>query len=725
KIPGIRATVGQMLNRARNAVWPQDSFAPRPPKRFLRFLLALLVISAMAGGGAVLLRMTGYDLSAEAWSTTQVTAAAQNRLKSIAYSLDSARDWLSGDAPLLAAVAQRNTAQLFQLLAERDNEFSSRLPDSVRFGNPGTNRGYAVYSTDGKLLAWYSPVAATFGFDTTLAGDFLLPSHDRGLLLENGPIYAYLIAIRKIVSPNGQIQAYVASKQLLATKEPLTGNAASSVFDDIPAHAHRDLTFVFGGRSGVARSERTWFRRDLFADPGDPTSFVGTISVSQIPEPVPSLEYRLLHNLWTFALTLAIFSALLWLLISIAEAPHREHPVMLRIDRSAIAILAIVIARIAIAFLGAAGKVFGPQYQDATDYASDWAFGIAGNPLELFLTSVFATAAAVMLWIIWMPRERLVRDESRERTSEPRTTPAIVLLVFAVAVVLVSQGLIYLLTITTEAIVRNSSLRYLNVDRVLPAPGMLMMLLSFLGIGITYLFLAVLVLTFGLRSTVHLVSRQLKVPTRILLGTVCMAVFAALGLFAFDRFGWSDTSLLNRTAFTVLTFLVSVSIIVLDATLADPLDRGPSFLYKLPRSSRSILFILAGSAIIMSPLIATKQLLSDKEVAHRMVLENAEVDTPELENAATHLLSSARDRLNLWQTNGHDTAALHDQAFLIWLDGMREHPQWNVSIDVSNAAGTRESHFATLGAVPELEHLKPNLDSESLRLHRLDTVSMT
>src|SRR5581483_8746323 len=246
KIPGIRATVGQMLNRARNAVWPQDSFAPRPPKRFLRFLLALLVISAMAGGGAVLLRMTGYDLSAEAWSTTQVTAAAQNRLKSIAYSLDSARDWLSGDAPLLAAVAQRNTAQLFQLLAERDNEFSSRLPDSVRFGNPGTNRGYAVYSTDGKLLAWYSPVAATFGFDTTLAGDFLLPSHDRGLLLENGPIYAYLIAIRKIVSPNGQIQAYVASKQLLATKEPLTGNAASSVFDDIPAHAHRDLTFVFG-----------------------------------------------------------------------------------------------------------------------------------------------------------------------------------------------------------------------------------------------------------------------------------------------------------------------------------------------------------------------------------------------------------------------------------------------------------------------------------------------
>jgi len=716
------------VRRAGRILWP-ESFRriPVPPARFQRFLVALVVLSIAGAVGEWLLYATGNDRSEEAWSIPEVTSSVQNRLTAIATTLDSARNWLAADPTITAALAGPNTAELFALLSQRNREFAARLPDSTLYSDASAqgsvaNRGFAVYSADGKLLAWNTPVAATFGFDTVLSEAMRLPSHDRGVLLENGPIYADLISIQKLVSKDGLPIAYIAAKQQLATKEPLANSPATNFIEDIPSLAGRAVSVRFGERPGAAHPDNAWVREGLLASPSDPQSFVGTLSISRAPQIVASPEFRFLHGLWEFALSLALFSLLLWLLVTIAEVPAGPRPNAAGLAYSILVVASLFLVRIGLILLGASAKLFGSQYQDQAAFSFAGMFGIAANPLELFITSVFTTAVAVMLWIIWMPRERLIRDESGERNGEKkRREPPIVLLGQAVASAITVQLLIDGLSTVIEALVRDGSLRYLSIEQVLPAPSTLMMLLAFLGIGVTYLFLAALTITFGIRAAIELTSRYLHVWRRITLGSLLTILFLTGAVVLFDQFAFSDTSLLYRAALTALTFLVSLPVIIIDASVPDPLDHGPSFLYRLPRSSRSILFILGASAVIMSPLIATKQLVGDEKVARRVVLENAEVDTPELTNTARQLLATAGKHLREWQMGGHDTSALRDEAFLIWMGGMRQHPAWNAAIDVYNSNGVRESHFATLGAVSELDRVRPALDSELLDLRRSDS----
>ncbi len=710
-------------------LWPESArHIPLPNRRFERFLAALLLIAALAAGGAWFMRITGADISAEAWSIPDVSNTVRGRLTAIAGSLDSVRKWLSEDPALNAALADDNTASLFSLLAQREREYSQMLPDStLNFDMPEgerkASRGYAVYSANGTLLAWNTPVAATFGFDTILSDAMRLPSHDYGVLLENGAIYADLVSIQKLVPrQNGQTIGYIAVKQQLATKVPLANSPAMSFIDDFIASADRPIRLHFGGKPNTVRSDNQWFREDLLASPTDPASFIGTLSIGRTPEREASAGFHFLHGLWTFALSLALFSFLLWLLTTLADLPAgtgRD-----RLTYSILSLLALLLVRIALSQLGVIAKLFGPQYQDATAFGSAWGFGIASNPLELFISSIFATAGAVMLWIIWMPRERLIRDESGERhtAAHPPSNP-VVLFGYAILAAIVLELWIDGLSFLVEQIIRTGAMRYLNIDQVLPAPSTLMMLLAFLGFGVTYLFLAALSITFGLRAAIEMAPRSLRVWRRITTGALIMVLLLLLAVACFDQLAFSDTSLLYRAALTALTFLVSLPIIVIDATVADPLDRGPSFLYRLPRSSRSILFILGVSAVIMSPLVATKQLVGDEKLARQLVLENTEVDYPELYNSAQHLLATAEDHLAQWRSNGEDSSSLRDEAFLIWMDGMRAHPLWNAVVDVYNASGMTESHFATIGSGSEIDRIGPLLDSERATLHRSDSLS--
>jgi len=293
--------------------------------------------------------------------------------------------------------------------------------------------------------------------------------------------------------------------------------------------------------------------------------------------------------------------------------------------------------------------------------------------------------------------------------------------VSALGALLVSKLLVDGLSFVIESIIQNGDLRYLTVTQVLPTPGMLMMFLSFLGIGVTYLFLGTFALTAALRAAINLTSRRRPLGTRIFIGSLAMAILIAAGVLFLDVIVHTDTTLTYRSCLAALTFLISLSIIIIDARVPDPLDEGPSFLYKLPRSSRPIFFILSISAIVISPLVATKLLLRDEDIARRIVQKNSEVDIPELQSATQGLLTKAQARLSDWQAISHDSSALHNEAFLIWLDGMREHPGWNASIDLFNTNGERISHFATVGIDNELDRLRPQSDSEFARLRHSDS----
>ena len=731
---------------ARNGVFTTvASRLPKPPRWLVRLLLVLISLSVLAAAGTRLLRWADLAETHDSFSPSEITRQTKERLRSIAFALDSTRDWLSVDPYLGSAVLAKSPAHLFPLLRERDSLYSVRPRVSALYGistNPAQDReetnlptvashGFAVYSSDGKLLAWYSTGTSVFGFDTTLTGNSLLMNRDRGVILQNEPIYVYLLAIRKLVSSDGRVEGFIETRRQLAVKEPVTDGHAASFIDDIRDRSRRDVAITFGGSPPVRFSDSS-----LYGDPGDPSSYVGSLVISDSPVSQASWEYRMLRFLWILGLTIAIGFALVWLLIAVAnpdvsapatvesgDNPTADHadkgerlsarqPLVVRTFSSVLILGSLIGARILFSILGSFSSILGAAYQDPSDFASDWGFGIARDPLELFVTTVFATAAAVMFWIIWMPRKQLVRDDSRKKSineivRRERTT----LLIFTIVAVLASQFLVDLLSLTVESIVHNGSLRYLTIKQVLPAPGMLMMMLSFLGIGVTYFFLTTLVLTFALRATIFMLPRRILLGARIAGGAIMLALMTITAVLVVDQLNLSDTSLLNRSALAGFILAVSLAVIIIDAFASDPTERTPSFLYKLPRSSRTILFILAASAIVMSPLVASKQMAADREIARRVVEGSSEVDTPELETVAAHVLATARERIAQWDGAGHDTATLRQTAFMVWLEGLREHQDWDAVIDVYDAAGDTQSHFATFGGANELHRIRPSMDS--------------
>ncbi|MFI5201665.1 MAG: hypothetical protein ACHQNE_04715, partial [Candidatus Kapaibacterium sp.] len=377
------------IRRVGRILWPESiRRIPAPPARFRSFLAALLLLSVFGACGEWLLHLTGNDQSEEAWSIPEVTNSVQNRLAAIATTLDSARNWLAADPSITAALAGPNTAELFALLSQRDRDYASRLPDSTLYVDRSAqgshaNRGFAVYSADGKLLAWNTPVAATFGFDTVLSEAMRLPSHDRGVLLENGPIYADLISIQKVVSKDGLPVAYIAVKQQLATKEPLANSPATNFIEDIPSLAGRAVSITFDGKPGATHSDNAWVREGLLASPSDPQSFIGTLSISRAPQVETSPGFRFFHGLWEFALSLALFSGLLWLLVTIAEIPAGPSPNTARVAHSILVLAALFLVRVGLTQLGAIAKLFGSQYRDQAAFSSFGILRIAANPLEL------------------------------------------------------------------------------------------------------------------------------------------------------------------------------------------------------------------------------------------------------------------------------------------------------------------------------------------------------
>jgi hypothetical protein len=152
-------------------------------------------------------------------------------------------------------------------------------------------------------------------------------------------------------------------------------------------------------------------------------------------------------------------------------------------------------------------------------------------------------------------------------------------------------------------------------------------------------------------------------------------------------------------------------VIVADAFVQHPFEHSPSFLYRLPRSSRSILFILAGSALVLSPLVSQKELLKDKEIAQQIVSQNSVSDIPYLKTIAEQTLASTNEYIRSWSASRGSRESLRQLAFITWLTSLQAHANWDAAIDVQDASGEVLSHFATPGAATQLNRLKSSRDS--------------
>src|SRR6185312_16210519 len=167
---------------------------------------------------------------------------------------------------------------------------------------------------------------------------------------------------------------------------------------------------------------------------------------------------------------LFILIALGWGLSRISDVRTSEHANRTRVWYSLFAIALLICGRLFLLKTEGIALLFSPQYQDAQDFASTAGFGMLANPLELFITSFFASVASVVLWIIWMPRERIIKEEDFRieiDDEQYHKSPATGLLMYTIAAIVAVHLLVSLLGEIVGGLVKNTSVNFLVVKQVL------------------------------------------------------------------------------------------------------------------------------------------------------------------------------------------------------------------------------------------------------------------
>lgn len=686
-------------------------------------ITVLLLILELIGAFAF-----SHDEEQLAWSANDISSIARNRLTAVRLDLDSASQLFLRDPFLLQAIDRYSTVVDVLPHLDRDvRAWQHQSPDSLRGYGVIESRdtlpyGVAVYNPQGRLLAWQSNRPGVFSFDTVLSAYGPLEKKSRLLVRENGPIYTHLAEYRKITNREGIVSGYLEVKRQLAARAPLGATVLSNTtyLDDLKSVVRREFVLDFHPNSPLLRDDTYW-KSLLYADKEDSASFVGLLAISKTTlsdQPTPLHFLQQLRKLSSSAIIVVLF---LWGVIVLIALREDKRPLVARIVRSAIMIVLLIAARYLLYLSDGFSVLVGQQFQDTWGFGSDLGGGILRNPLELFITCLLASLGCMLLWLIWMPRRRLVAEDStRSDIIEVvrRETP--LLLGFSVASIILVVLLTGSLSIIIQYLLENSgSIRYLSVRQVLPSPTVLMMYLSFLNLGVAYLFLGALFFTFALRAIIFIISRRYSLKQRLTFGSLIFsALVLAIGYFFYPLME-DGFALWYLIASLAALLVISISVIVADTFIRDTVESdSPSLLYRLPRSSRSVLFILAASAMLVSPLIAQKEERTNMDVAENIIRKNAEIDETFLANEVARALESAQSEIT--STNGVREASPGDgikqTAFIVWLSAFADHPEWDALIDIVDGSGTIVSHFATSGGVEQASRLRTTIDSQLVLL---------
>ncbi|HET6511646.1 MAG TPA: ATP-binding protein, partial [Candidatus Kapabacteria bacterium] len=628
----------------------------------------------------------------------RLKADSKTELLTIANKLEDTRDSLAIDSVIYFQLGgQPRQREVFARLDIRSTPWLKQDPTRLRpseYFRP--EFGYAIYDKNARLIAWNSSQPAVFQFDSLLPKAAGTERRTLGFFAENGPIYSYLHAFKKI-QKDDQLLGYVLTSALLAVQNPTASpeQRVRSFLDHLRTDIRNDISFQFSDAARQLQSSDEWLRFNLQVDDKDPATYVARVSVTERPTQ-PTMLSRVLEMTLLIALTLIVFVLVGWGFTLLRGAQEAASPVLRRAVYSVYVVLLIVLARYALVALDPIGIIAGPAYQDSLDFSSFWGGGIVANPLQLFISTLFLSIISVILWLIWMPRRRLVREDSREQQVRLIVRrEAGTLVMFSLLAAVGSQLLISVLGSIVDFMVLNGRIRFLVIRQILPSESELMMYLAILSLGIAFLFLGTLVLTFALRAFIFLMPRWMTLPWRVVLGTVLLGILLANAAFLFSPqesvgFGY-------RLAATAVLLAVSSAIIIADAFWSTAQDSTPSFLYRLPRSSRAVIFILAASALLMSPLVAQKSVKRDLLNAD-VVRDQSQLSVVSIEPTLFSTFGSLQDNFDQWIGTSPDAPVLEQTAFLIYATEFANEPEWNVVIDVKDRSGKLVSHFANSSA---------------------------
>ncbi len=694
-----------------------------------RTLLILAVFVLAAGALELLITLSSQTQTSPSWKSQEIVMIAQNRLRAIARQLDSGLTRVEHDVRIIKGMSASDPQQeVFGFLAQDNEMWNARLPDSLRWygaldRRDTAERGCALYSNSGKLEAWSSATISSLEFDTVIPQSLVSDRYIETIRLQKGFFHSYVTAARRLTGPAG-IVGHAIAKRLLGSEELIGSSEAThtTFLDDLKEPSKRDFQIVFG----AVRKDSTFdgTQEMLYADPNDHASAIGVLQISKAPIVEPTPIIHALQLIRAIASILFLLILLGWGLGLVRDLRIQKHPVRARLGYSVFVVLSLVLIRLVFVALDNFGFVFGQSIQDSSVFASDWGYGLVKNPLELFVTTLMTSLVAVFLWIVWIPRKRIIRDDSHRRSIDQLVRKRVVrFVVFSLLAIACSAVLTDALSALIESVVVNGTVQYLVIRQVLPSPSIFVMYLSFLSIGVTYLFIASLLLIFSLRAIVFVLPRDLPFLRRVALGSL---IFIALVLIASEVMGFvalTTTTSLYRIGLALVVGLTTIGMVLSDILVSRPLQHSPSFLFRLPRSSRSILFILAFGAAIVSPLIAEKELLKDREVAQGIVSQNAESDASYLSTVIQQSLADARQNIQSWTEGSSD--AVRQSAFLIWVTNLRAHPDWQAVIEVTDGTGHVVSHFGTTAVRDQLQALRNPIDSVRRLLARLAPSSDT
>lgn len=624
----------------------------------------------------------------------KISRESKTLLLTIANKLEDTRDSLARDPAIqFQLTGQPRQKEVFQRLDARSKYWlptdPTKTPRSEYFA---PEFGYAVYDREARLIAWTSSLPAVFRFDSVLPRAAGADRRSLGFYTENGPIYSYLSCFTKI-QDRSTVLGYVVTSSLLAVQNPTASpeQRVRSFLDPLRADTRNDVSFQFSDAAREVQSGDDWLRFNLQVNDKDPATYVARISVTEYPTQ-PTVLTKVLQGILLAGLTLIVFVLVGWGMTLLRGAQEASHPIVRRTVYSLYVILLITIARYALVVLDPLAPIVGAGPQDSLDFSSFWGGGIVANPLQLFISTLFLSIISVILWLIWMPRRRLVREDSGDeevRLIVRREAGTLVL--FSLLAAVGSQLLITILGAIVDFMVLNGRIRFLVIKEILPVPSEFMMYLSILSLGIAFLFLGTLVLTFALRAFIYLMPKWLSLSWRVVLGTLILGALLAAAAFIFspqDSVGYG-----YRFAATGLVLLISSAIIVADAFWSTSQESTPSFLYRLPRSSRAVIFILAASALLMSPLVAQKSVKRDLLNAD-VVRDQSQLSVVSIEPTLFSTFGSLQDNLDQWIGKSLDAPVTEQLAFLIYATEFANEPEWNVLIDVRDRNGKLISHFA-------------------------------
>lgn len=693
----------------------------------------LLVLSVIAILSSLVLFIAGRisSSSKEQVSSEIIAKQAVTRLNRIVDAISNLRDTIATDSAIIQKLGSDSpSTELFEIIYRIDSLKESKFSDILPFTESGQysflrGRGVAYYDATKHLTSWNSSRVVTTNFDSIFSYSSYLEKHSKTILVDNEQMFAWIIAIRKIISKDGALLGYIIAKEMIGERYQLgtSGDRQLTIFDDIITNSGREVQFLFpSSRADTSYSKNEY---PLYLDPGDSSSIVGTLKISNTPTIQQTGLQKIVRFVRDAAFVLFIF-IFIWLASwYIAQLGSNSKTVTLKLISIGSILFIFATGRILLLLTSSLSSIIPQSLQDPQDFAVFSGFGILTNPLELFITFLFITTLLALAWVIFVPERADWKTAGKEVGEEAvfSTSGWVAKIVSIASIILLFPLVNILFAAVCNLFVSNGSYHYLGNKFGFSKGSFTLMEASFLLLGVSYFFLTLFILLFTLRSMIRLTASELSPKRSYFAHYIFFTVIITLVSWFFSPKIFTFYPDIYWAIISFLLCIITVVIFSRDIALLRTAQKGPSFFYRIPRSGLALLFLLSGAGFVLSPLIATDEYTNDIEIVKQNLQHNSQV------NDLAH--SSFLDQTFL-AINGDEASVVFETslniknlAFNIWLKYFSETTNKNVVIEVQDLNGKTISHFAQNTSPGDEVRLKRIKDSlvESLGMKNKNAAS--